>query len=82
MRSVVYFSAWIKNPTALPFGRLAQRGGASIAIFQQKNMRVSPKGMGEKAPQEVGERGWCGHRGKEILVHSWERSLLTEYDPP
>jgi len=37
--------------------------------------------MGEKAPQEVGERGWCGHRGKEILVHSWERSLLTEYDP-
>ena len=42
----------IENPTALPFGRLAQRGGASIAIFQQKNMRVSPKGTGERAPQE------------------------------
>ena len=53
IQSRVYISAWIPNPTALPFGRLAQRGGASIAIFQQKNMRVSPKGMGEKAPQEV-----------------------------
>ena len=53
MQSRESFSAWIQKPTALPFGRLAQRGGASIAIFQQKNMRVSPKGMGEKAPQEV-----------------------------
>ena len=57
MQSAVLLSAWIQKPTALPFGRLAQRGGASIAIFQQKNMRVSPKGMGKKAPQEVGDRG-------------------------
>jgi len=43
----------IENPTALPFGRLAQRGGASTGKSQQRFIRVSPKGMGERAPQEV-----------------------------
>ena len=55
MQSAVLISAWIPNPTALPFGRLAQRGGASTGKSQQRFIRVSPKGMGKKAPQEDGE---------------------------
>jgi len=53
MQSAVLISAWIPNPTALPFERLAQRGGASTGKSQQRFIRVSPKGMGERAPQEV-----------------------------
>ncbi len=36
--------------TSLPYllEDLRSATGASIAIFQQKNMRVYPKGMGEK----------------------------------
>mgnify|MGYP006363004563 CR=1 FL=1 len=55
MRSREYLNVCISNPTALPFGRLAQRGGASTGKSQQRFIRVSPKGMGEKAPQEDGE---------------------------
>jgi hypothetical protein len=55
MQSAVLISAWIPNPTALPFGRLAQRGGASTGKSQQRFIRVSPKGMGERAPQEDDE---------------------------
>jgi len=80
----MYIGAWIPNSTALPFGRLAQRGGASIAIFQQKNMRVSPKGMGERAPQEDVETGYSfDAEGKRYsCAQKWRvRNLLTEYDP-
>ncbi len=46
----ISLSLCISNPTALPFGRLAQRGGASTGKSQQRFIRVSPKGMGKKEP--------------------------------
>jgi len=53
------------NPPVLLFGSLAQRGGASGAIFQQKNMRAFRKGR-TKVPAAGNE---------DALQKVWAREL-------
>jgi hypothetical protein len=59
MQSAVLLSAWIQKPTALPFGRLAQRGGASTGKSQQRFIRVSPKGMGKESLLQAMDNGYA-----------------------
>ena len=57
-----YCTLYFKS-TALPFGRLAQRGGASIAIFQQKNMRAFRKGRTNKLRRKCEKECSAGAEG-------------------